>query len=59
MLLGIFHRLMIERIENLNDGALAIQRMRDIHARIVHVHQRFCQEGFPVSRLAVDQERIS
>jgi hypothetical protein len=50
---------MIERVEHLNDGPLAIERVGDVHTRIVHIHQRFGQESSPISGLPIDQKRIS
>ena len=56
---GILNRLMINGVEYLNDGALRLDRVRHINAGVVQAPERLCQKRLAVSRLAINQERIS
>ena len=51
--------LVINRIVELNDVALALQRIGHEDRLGVHVEQRFRQRGFSVPGLAVNQKRFT
>src|SRR6266568_7567959 len=56
---GILELLMINRIEQFDDLALALDGVRHIDRRAVNAKQRLGEVRFSVPGLAVDEERFS
>ncbi len=58
-LLSLVDGLVIDRIENAHDVALAIDGMGHEHGRCIEVVERFDEIGFAIAGFSVDQHRIS